>query len=214
MTRCASLSPVPLKRFATRTAIDATTVYEKAAVTEKKPATKKKAAPRKKSAAKKAAEASAKPARKGLAAYFDEAHFSLDLKATQKAETFEEMVNLLIPTLGEHNRTTLLSMLHTREMLGTTGIGRGVAVPHGRTLLTRKHRVAFGRSTKGINYGARDDEPVHLVFLVIAPFQDRNNEYLPTLGKLIEFVRDAANRERLMAVQSFDEFVEAISAAG
>lgn len=173
------------------------------------PTTKKTSSKSAKSAAPKAP---AKPALTGLAAYFDEALFLPELKSKNKAEAFEEMVDALCATLGKQHKQTLLSMLHHREMLGTTGIGRGVAIPHGRTLLTRHLRVVFGRSKAGIDYGARDNEPVNLIFLVVAPFQDRGNVYLPTLGKLVELVRAKPNRDKLMEIETFDQFVEALSA--
>ena len=171
----------------------------------------------KKTSSKAAKTAALKPAQKpqltGLAAFFDEALFLPDLKSHNKAEAFEEMVDALCTALGKQNKQTLLSMLHHREMLGTTGIGRGVAIPHGRTLLTRHLRVVFGRSKAGIDYGARDGEPVHLVFLVVAPFQDRGNVYLPTLGKLVELVRAKPNRDKLMEIETFEQFVEALAAS-
>ncbi len=153
-----------------------------------------------------------KPPLTGLAAYFDPALFLPELVAHNKAEVFEEMIDALCASIGKQHKQTLLSMLHHREMLGTTGIGRGVAIPHGRTLLTRQLRVVFGRSKTGIDYGARDGETVHLVFLVVAPFQDRGNVYLPTLGKLVEFVRAKPNRDKLMEIQTFDQFAEALTA--
>lgn len=155
----------------------------------------------------------AKPPLTGLAAFFDPQLFLPNLEAHNKAEVFDEMVDALCGVIGKQHKQTVLSMLHHREMLGTTGIGRGVAIPHGRTLLTRNLRVVFGRSSAGIDYGSRDGEPVNLIFLVVAPFQDRGNVYLPTLGKLVEFVRAKPNRDRIMEIETFDQFVEALTAS-
>jgi mannitol/fructose-specific phosphotransferase system IIA component (Ntr-type) len=83
-----------------------------------------------------------------------------------------------------------------------------VAVPHGRTLAITRLTVVFGRVPAGVEFDAMDGKPVELVFLTVAPPQERNNLYLPVLGKIVETVKSAKTRRRLLAAASFDEVAE------
>lgn len=147
---------------------------------------------------------------KELVDYFDESLFTANLKATTKDGVFEEFADLFEKAKVVRKKSILLEMLHKRETLGSTGIGKHVAIPHGRTTAAIDVRIAFGRSLQGIEFDAVDGEPVNLFFVVLAPPHDENNKYLPVLGKLVEVVSEKANRDHLMEVESFDEFVKVI----
>ena len=81
-------------------------------------------------------------------------------------------------------------MLKRRENLGSTGIGRGIAIPHCRSLVVNKLRVAFGRKTDGVDFKAIDEKPVHFFFLIVAPPLEVSNQYLPVLGKIAQFSKE------------------------
>ncbi len=117
-------------------------------------------------------------------------------------------MKVLVDTGRIREGDILLQMLRQREKLGSTGIGRGVAIPHGRTLAIPRLTVVFGRSEAGIDFDAMDKKPVQLVFLTVAPPQERSNLYLPVLGKIVEVVKGAKTRRRLLAAGGFDEVVE------
>jgi mannitol/fructose-specific phosphotransferase system IIA component (Ntr-type) len=102
----------------------------------------------------------------------------------------------------------LLDMLRRRESLGSTGIGKGVAIPHGRSLAISELRVLFARSEPGVEFDAVDSKPVHLFFLIVAPPQDKRNEYLPLLGRIAELVKDRKVRDRLRKVEDFEDLRE------
>jgi PTS system nitrogen regulatory IIA component len=104
-------------------------------------------------------------------------------------------------------------MLEQREKLGSTGIGRGVAVPHGRSLAMTRLAVVFGRSEAGVEFDSLDGKPVHLFFLTVAPPQDRSNLYLPVLGKIVETVKSARQRRRLLSAKDFEEVSEILEEA-
>ncbi|MEO0053215.1 MAG: PTS sugar transporter subunit IIA, partial [candidate division WOR-3 bacterium] len=106
---------------------------------------------------------------------------NLELKSKRKPEVLRELV--LMIRSGD-TAEQLLQTLQKREELGSTGIGRGIAIPHGRSLLLDKLEIAVGRSTKGVEFDAIDKKPVHLFFLVMAPPQDPGNQYLITLGRI------------------------------
>src|SRR5512140_3108126 len=121
------------------------------------------------------------------------------------------MVNLLVATGRIKEGVILLEMLHQRENLGSTGIGRGVAVPHGRSLAIPRLTVVLGRSNAGIDFDAMDGKPVHLVFLTVAPPQERSNLYLPVLGKIVEVVKSARVRKMLLNAADFKQVAGIIS---
>ena len=99
-------------------------------------------------------------------------------------------------------------MLRKRETLGSTGIGKGVAIPHGRTTAAMDVMIAFGKSEQGMDFDSIDKKQVNLVFMVLAPPHDENNRYLPILGKLVEVLSSVKNRNKLKKVETFDEFIQ------
>ena len=148
-----------------------------------------------------------------LSEFFEEDLFIPELSAKDKDGALKEMVECLVQAKRIQEGEILLQMLRQREHLGSTGIGRGVAVPHGRTLAMTRLAVVFARSEAGIEFEAMDEKPVHLVFLTVAPPQERTNLYLPVLGKIVEMVKGAKNRRRLLGAKDFDEVAEVLEEA-
>ncbi|MAE69994.1 MAG: PTS fructose transporter subunit IIA [Gemmatimonadetes bacterium] len=138
--------------------------------------------------------------------FLAEESINLDLQATTKDEVLGELVERL--ELDEKNAAVVLRMLKKREHMGSTGMGRGVAIPHGRSLVISRLMVAVGRSTGGIEFNAMDGKPVHLFFLIVAPPQEISNIYLPTLGRIAQFLKDPENREALQTAESASAFRE------
>ena len=143
--------------------------------------------------------------------YFREEFFIPELKSTKKEQVLDEMVDHIAQKFPLKDARLVADMLKRREQLGSTGIGHGIAIPHGRTLSTPKLLVAFGRSTKGIDYDAMDNKPVHLVFMIVAPPQEESNVYLPFLGKLVEVLQVEQVREQLRNVETFQDFIDTLS---
>ncbi len=146
-----------------------------------------------------------------LVNYFDEQLFLPNLQAQTKKELFEEIIDQFVKVKYFKNKNIILEMLHQRERLGSTGIGKKVAIPHGRSTSASDIMIAFGKSEEGIDYDAIDGKPVHLIFMIIAPPQDENNMYLPILGKMVEILNKTKNRNKLMQAKSFNEFIDIIS---
>jgi mannitol/fructose-specific phosphotransferase system IIA component (Ntr-type) len=140
-----------------------------------------------------------------LREFFDKEAVSLDIRGETKDEILKELIALL--RLDEKSEGILFKMLKRRENLGSTGIGRGIAIPHCRSLVVNKLRVAFGRRTNGIEYNAIDAQPVNNFFLIVAPPLEVSNQYLPVLGKLAQFAKDPEISKRLAALGSADEFL-------
>ncbi|MCX5761158.1 MAG: PTS sugar transporter subunit IIA, partial [Gemmatimonadetes bacterium] len=120
-----------------------------------------------------------------LREFFAEEAVQLELAGSTKDDILKELIGLL--GLDEKNEQMLFKMLKRRENLGSTGIGRGIAIPHCRSLVVNKLRVAFGRKRAGIDFKAMDGQPVHFFFLIVAPPLEVSNQYLPVLGKIAQF---------------------------
>lgn len=147
-----------------------------------------------------------------LLSFLSEERFIPELKAKTKSEALEELTDILVEANLIRNKDLILEMLHRRESVGSTGIGHGIAIPHGRTTAAPELIIVFGRSSSGIAWEAIDGKPVHLIFLVIAPPHEEDNQYLPMLGKLVEFLHDENNRKKLLEIKTFQEFEELIKA--
>jgi nitrogen PTS system EIIA component len=140
-----------------------------------------------------------------LREFFDKDAVELDIASETKDDILRELIALL--KLDEKSEGILFKMLKRRENLGSTGIGRGIAIPHCRSLVVNKLRVAFGRRPAGVEYNAIDNQPVHYFFLIVAPPLEVSNQYLPVLGKLAQFAKDPEITQRLADLQSADEFL-------
>jgi mannitol/fructose-specific phosphotransferase system IIA component (Ntr-type) len=136
--------------------------------------------------------------------FLSPATVSLDLRATGKDAVLAELVALL--GLDARSAETLLRVIQRRESLGSTGIGRGIAIPHSRSLITNRLRLAYGHHRAGIDFQAIDDRPVHDLFLIVAPPLEISNQYLPVLGRVAQLAKEADLPERLAAVRSVEDF--------
>jgi len=145
-----------------------------------------------------------------LLIYFDEHLFLPNIKAKTKDKLLEEIVEHFVDVKYLKNKDIVLEMLNQRERLGSTGIGKGIAIPHGRTTSASDIMIAFGRSEAGIEYDAIDGKPVHLIFMIIAPPQDENNMYLPILGKMVEILSKSKVRNKLMSTDTYADFIDTL----
>lgn len=132
---------------------------------------------------------------------------NLDMKGKKKPDALRELV--MTVRQGD-DAELLLATLAKREELGSTGIGKGIAIPHGRSLLIDKLELAVGRSTKGVEYDSIDKKPAHLFFLIMAPPQDPGNQYLITLGRVAMVCQELAKKKRLFDPQTPEEMIELV----
>ncbi|CAN5794440.1 hypothetical protein BH23GEM10_BH23GEM10_13390 [soil metagenome] len=140
-----------------------------------------------------------------LREFFDKDAIALNVEGDTKDEILKELIALL--GLDDKSEGILFKMLKRRENLGSTGIGRGIAIPHCRSLVVNRLRVAFGRKAGGVEYNAIDNQPVYNFFLIVAPPLEVSNQYLPVLGRLAQFAKDPDTAQRLAGLQSPDEFL-------
>jgi len=147
-----------------------------------------------------------------LREFFSEDAVKLELEGTSKDEILKELIGLL--NLDEKSEGMLFKMLKRRENLGSTGIGRGIAIPHCRSLVVSKLRVAFGRKSAGVDFRAIDEKPVNFFFLIVAPPLEVSNQYLPVLGKIAQFSKESDVPERLFALKEPAEFMALLDEKG
>ena len=136
----------------------------------------------------------------------------LTLRATQKDEVLLEMIRLL--KLDEAATSALFRMARRREHLGSTGVGRGIAIPHCRAPAIDHLRLAFGRTRDRIEYQSIDDQPVRFLFLIVAPPVEVSNNYLPVLGKIAQFAKEPDVPDRLLQITSPKEFLALLEEKG
>ncbi|MCC7196236.1 MAG: PTS sugar transporter subunit IIA [Gemmatimonadaceae bacterium] len=147
-----------------------------------------------------------------LREFFSEDAIKLDIAGTEKDDVLRELIGLL--GLDEKDEAMLFKMLKRRENLGSTGIGRGIAIPHCRSLVVNKLRVAFGRKREGVDFKAIDDKPVYFFFLIVAPPLEVSNQYLPVLGKIAQFSKEPDVPARLLEITQPSEFMELLREKG
>ncbi len=143
---------------------------------------------------------------------FREDAVNLALAARSKDEVLKELIRLL--KLDEKSEGMLYKMLKRRENLGSTGIGRGIAIPHCRSLVVNSLRLAFGRKLEGVDYKSIDEKPAQFFFLIVAPPLEVSNQYLPVLGKIAQFAKEEEVPKRLATIQTPAEFLTLIEQKG
>ncbi len=143
---------------------------------------------------------------------FNEDGVNLSLTARTKDEILRELIRLL--KLDERSEAMLYKMLKRRENLGSTGIGRGIAIPHCRSLVVNNLRLAFGRRLEGVEFKSIDEMPAYYFFLIVEPPLEVSNQYLPVLGKIAQFAKEDEVPKRLATIQTPAEFVKLIGDKG
>jgi mannitol/fructose-specific phosphotransferase system IIA component (Ntr-type) len=144
--------------------------------------------------------------------FFTPGAIDLDLQATDKDSALGELVRLL--GVDPRAAETLLRVLQRRESLGSTGMGRGIAIPHCRSLIANRLRLAYGHSRNGIEFQAMDGKPVHHLFLIVAPPLEISNQYLPVLGRIAQFAKEPDVPQRLAAISRTDDFFRLLEEKG
>jgi PTS system nitrogen regulatory IIA component len=144
--------------------------------------------------------------------FFTPGAIDFDLQAADKDSILAELVRLL----GVDSRASdaLVRVLQRREALGSTGMGRGIAIPHGRSLVANRLRLAYGHSKTGVEYQAMDGRPVHHLFLIVAPPLEISNQYLPVLGRIAQFAKEPDVPDRLASLTGPEEFFRLLEDKG
>jgi PTS system nitrogen regulatory IIA component len=120
-----------------------------------------------------------------------------DLRASDKMAALEELADAVLLVDSNLNRGEIMKVLQERERLGSTGIGEGVAIPHGKLKDIDRLLISFGRSTSGVEFDSMDGKPAKLFFLLLAPEQSVGI-HLKTLARISKLLKSSAVRRRLL----------------
>lgn len=133
----------------------------------------------------------------------------LDLASGGKREVLEELSRSLAATEPDLDADRLLQVLLEREKLQSTGIGDGVAIPHGKMPGLSRLVASFARSREGVDFDSIDGNPTHLFFLLVVP-EHSGGQHLKALARISRFFRDAAFRKALGEAESLEDVLRAI----
>lgn len=137
---------------------------------------------------------------------------SADLQATNKKGLIEEMVDLLVSAgaIDKKQRPKVIEILMAREALGSTAIGQGIAIPHGKCESVSKMTAALGISKRGILFDSLDGEPVYIFFLLVAPV-DSAGPHLKALARISRLLKDKYFRDNLRAAKEDDAILKLVT---
>ncbi len=137
----------------------------------------------------------------------------LELKAKSKDELLRELAAAAQRLCPDLQAETVRRVLLEREQIGSTGVGNGIAIPHGKLAELQNLLICFGRSAKGIPYEAKDRLPVHLFVMILSP-ENMAAEYLQTLGQISRLLKDESIRGKLLQAASAKSVQQLFSRAG
>jgi PTS system nitrogen regulatory IIA component len=120
-----------------------------------------------------------------------------DLKGSDKKGVLNELAESAVKILPSLDKNLVLNVLLNREKLGSTGIGNGIAIPHGKIGSLENIVAIFGRSHGGIDFDSHDQKPTHLFFVLLAP-EAAIGSHLQALARLSRLLKENHMRERLI----------------
>ncbi|MFH1269952.1 MAG: PTS sugar transporter subunit IIA [Candidatus Omnitrophota bacterium] len=135
-----------------------------------------------------------------------------DVQSGKKEEVIKELVDALVNSgeIDKRSRNKLIDALMTRESLGSTAIGQGIAIPHAKSDCVDKLIAAFGLSRKGVDFDSLDGELAYIFFLLVAP-QDSAGPHLKALARISRLLKDKYFRDSLRACTDDKSIVKIIS---
>ena len=139
----------------------------------------------------------------------DEDNVMPDLKCSDKKGVLEELAGLISDHDPSIDKTALIKVLVERERLGTTGIGDGVAIPHGKLSGVKRPVISFGRCKNGLDFDSIDGQPAYLFCLLVAP-ENSSGIHLQVLARIAKILKSSTFRQRLMEANTRKELYQAI----
>ncbi|MDY6862510.1 MAG: PTS sugar transporter subunit IIA [Thermodesulfobacteriota bacterium] len=141
--------------------------------------------------------------------FLDENRIISELTSTKKVEVLKELIATLATYEKNIDREELLRVLLEREELGSTGIGDGIAIPHGKLKGIDKIIAVFGRSFKGVDFKSMDGKMAQLLFLLVAP-ENSAGIHLKALARISRLLKDSTFRKKLIEAKGSTEILEVI----
>jgi PTS system fructose-specific IIC component len=149
-----------------------------------------------------------------IASLFEERFCIFNLRSRKKSSVLQEMVRHLKAEGRITDEHFILEMLKNRESLGSTGLGNGVAFPHGRSIAINGLTVLFARSAAGVDFESLDGKPAHIFFLILAPSEKGAEAYLALLSELISLVQKPDKLEAMREARDFESLMKIIGGGG
>ena len=141
--------------------------------------------------------------------YMSEDLITLNLKSRSKESVLEELSDLMAKSPNIQDRNIIKKALMEREELGSTGIGKGIAIPHAKTDTASKLTIAFGISQEKIDFDSLDHEGVNIFFVFASPIED-SQIYLKVLARISRLIRNESFRNKLLNCKSPEEVIKYI----
>ncbi len=139
----------------------------------------------------------------------DENSIIPELKGQSKRQVLEELVATIVKNKPRLDRNRLMEVLLERERLGSTGIGDGIAIPHGKMKDLDELMLSFGRSSQGVDFEAMDGKPVHLFFLLVAP-ENCAGIHLRALARIARLLKNSVVRKKLASASDKESILKVI----
>lgn len=133
----------------------------------------------------------------------------ISLESKSKKDVIKELVELLVKSGKVKDRKKMIQTLLEREELGSTGIGQGIAIPHGKSDTVSDLAAAFGLSTDGISFDSLDGEPVNIFFLLVAP-EGAAGAHLKALARISSLLKDKYFRKSLLSAKEAEDVIKII----
>ena len=136
--------------------------------------------------------------------FINEKLIKMDLQSKDKDSVIKEMIEIMAENEIITDKQEVIDKAMEREAKGTTGVGKGVAIPHVKSNAVKRPAVAFGRSKAGIDYGSMDEKPSYLFFLITVP-EESHDEHLKLLAKLSRNLVHDDFRDSLLEAKNSEE---------
>ena len=134
---------------------------------------------------------------------------TVDLKAQNKKDAIIELIDLLKETKKIKKTEEIIDVVLEREKLGSTGIGQGVEIPHGKTDVLTEQVGVLGISKKGIEFNSLDGEPVYIIFLLVGPVEV-TGQHLKALSRISRLFKDKFLRQAIKDAETKEDIVKII----
>lgn len=131
----------------------------------------------------------------------------LELQTNTKEDCMKELIQLMDTEGRINDVSSYTEEVLSREALSTTGIGFGIAIPHGKCEAVKIPTVAFGRKSAGVEWQSLDGDPVNMIFLLAVPKEAESNEHLKILAALSRKLMNEDFRESLLSIQDEEELL-------
>ena len=145
-----------------------------------------------------------------LTDYISREHVKIGLEGETKEEVIEELVSLLADTSDVNDADTIFEAVMSREREGSTGLEKGVAIPHAKSDAVKSLSIVVGVSRDGIDFESQDGKPSHLLFLMVAPSSE-SGPHVQAIAKIVKMIKLDKFRKKLIEAKKPEDVVEVIS---